>query len=55
MWIVSTSALLIVVPFALAAEEEKMIVEQEREQGMLGMAGRDMLTSGTEGAAKPAL
>ena len=32
--------LLIVVPFALAAEEEKMILEQEREQGMLGQAGQ---------------
>ncbi len=40
MWVVSTSALLIVVPFALAAEEEKMILEQEREQGMLGQAGQ---------------
>jgi import receptor subunit TOM22 len=34
LWVVSTSALLLGVPWALAYSEEQMIVEQERAEMM---------------------
>lgn len=38
LWVVSTSALLLGVPWALAYSEEQMIVEQEREMQMQARA-----------------
>ena len=37
MWVVSTSALLLGVPFALALVEEQQVVEMEKEQRMREM------------------
>jgi import receptor subunit TOM22 len=34
LWVVSTSALLMGVPWALAYSEEQMVMEQEREMQM---------------------
>jgi import receptor subunit TOM22 len=34
LWVISTSVLLVVVPWALAYSEEQMMVEQEREMAM---------------------
>jgi len=57
-WIVSTSALLWGIPFALALVEEQQIAEMEKEQKMREM-GNELLTadatSGQPGAANPAL
>ncbi|KAF2743460.1 mitochondrial import translocase, subunit Tom22 [Sporormia fimetaria CBS 119925] len=58
LWVVSTSMLLIAVPWALAYSEEQMLAEQEREMQMQQRAN-EFLTApaGTEPAtgAKPAL
>lgn len=58
MWIISTSALLLGVPFALAVVEEQQVMEMEREQKMREM-GNEVLTPGVTsnlpGQAQPAL
>ncbi len=56
-WIVSTSALLWGIPFALALVEDQQIAEMEKEQRMRDMAN-DLLTPGASseqapGAARP--
>ncbi|KAK2868126.1 hypothetical protein FQN49_003132 [Arthroderma sp. PD_2] len=64
LWVVSTSAFLLGVPWALALAEEQQYVQMEREQGMIKGAN-EMLTPGATSAltapeptaleAKPAL
>ncbi|KAF2251254.1 mitochondrial import translocase, subunit Tom22 [Trematosphaeria pertusa] len=58
LWVVSTSALLLGVPWALAYSEEQMIVEQERAEMMNQRAQNEFLAQGAPGqpqGAKPAL
>jgi len=45
LWVVSTSALLLGVPWALAFAEEQQVVEMEKEQRMREM-GNELLTPG---------
>ncbi|KAJ5658453.1 uncharacterized protein N7484_002102 [Penicillium longicatenatum] len=47
LWIISTSAFLIGVPWALAYAEEEQYIQMEREQGMIKGAN-EMLTPGSE-------
>lgn len=47
LWIISTSAFLLGVPWALAYAEEEQYVQMEREQGMIRGAN-EMLTPGGE-------
>ncbi|OKO93361.1 Mitochondrial import receptor subunit tom22 [Penicillium subrubescens] len=47
LWIISTSAFLIGVPWALAYAEEEQYIQMEREQGMIKGAN-EMLTPGAE-------
>ncbi|KAJ5677039.1 Mitochondrial import receptor subunit tom22 [Penicillium maclennaniae] len=47
LWIISTSAFLIGVPWALAYAEEEQYIQMEREQGMIKGAN-EMLTPGVE-------
>ncbi|KAJ5578202.1 Mitochondrial outer membrane translocase complex subunit Tom22 [Penicillium hispanicum] len=47
LWIISTSAFLIGVPWALAYAEEEQYIQMEREQGMIKGAN-EMLTPGGE-------
>ncbi|KAJ5204480.1 uncharacterized protein N7498_005359 [Penicillium cinerascens] len=47
LWVISTSAFLIGVPWALAYAEEEQYIQLEREQGMIKGAN-EMLTPGTE-------
>lgn len=56
LWVVSTSAVLLVVPWALAYSEEQMMLEQEREMQMQQRTS-EFLTPGTQGqpAAQPAI
>ncbi|GFF43966.1 mitochondrial import receptor subunit tom-22 [Aspergillus udagawae] len=58
LWIISTSAFLLGVPWALAYAEEEQYVQMEREQGMIKGAN-EMLTPGALPAenkeAQPAL
>ncbi|KAK3680081.1 mitochondrial import receptor subunit Tom22 [Recurvomyces mirabilis] len=54
LWVVSTSALLLGVPWALAFSEEQQVQEMEREMRMQQNA-QGMLTQGATGEAKPAL
>ena len=61
LWVVSTSALLLGVPWALAFAEEQQMVEMEREMKMQ-QSGSEMLMGGGQGlgqgqghGAKPAL
>ncbi|KAJ5135301.1 uncharacterized protein N7515_004579 [Penicillium bovifimosum] len=56
LWVISTSAFLLGVPFALAYAEEEQYIQMEREQGMIKGAN-EMLTPGVEGekAAQPTL
>jgi import receptor subunit TOM22 len=42
LWVVSTSALLLGVPWALAYSEEQMIVEQERQELMAQRAQNEV-------------
>lgn len=51
LWVVSTSALLIAVPWALAYSEEQMIAEQEREMQMQQRAN-EFLTPGAGAAGQ---
>ncbi|KAF2822107.1 mitochondrial import translocase, subunit Tom22 [Ophiobolus disseminans] len=60
LWVVSTSALLLGVPWALAYSEEQMIVEQERAEMMAQRAQNEFMAPGTPTpggplGAKPAL
>lgn len=50
LWVVSTSAFLLGVPWALAFAEEEQYVQMEREQGMMRGAN-EMLTPGADAAA----
>ncbi|KAF3048448.1 mitochondrial import receptor protein [Didymella keratinophila] len=54
LWVVSTSALLLGVPWALAYSEEQMIVEQERAEMMAQRAQNEFMAPGA-GETKPAL
>ncbi|EMC98094.1 hypothetical protein BAUCODRAFT_32090 [Baudoinia panamericana UAMH 10762] len=57
LWVVSTSALLLGVPWALAFSEEQQVQEMEREMRMQQSAN-ELLTQGTgsgQTAAKPAI
>ncbi|KAA6408721.1 MAG: mitochondrial import subunit Tom22 [Lasallia pustulata] len=56
LWVVSTSALLLGMPFALAFAEEQQVVEMEKEQRMREL-GNEVLTPGaaTSAAGRPAL
>ncbi|KAJ5247597.1 mitochondrial import translocase subunit Tom22 [Penicillium chermesinum] len=47
LWVISTSAFLIGVPWALAYAEEEQYIQMEREQGMIKGAN-EMLTPGAE-------
>ncbi|KAJ6091386.1 hypothetical protein N7467_003355 [Penicillium canescens] len=47
LWVISTSAFLLGVPFALAYAEEEQYIQMEREQGMIKGAN-EMLTPGAE-------
>ncbi|KAJ5166927.1 Mitochondrial import receptor subunit tom22 [Penicillium canariense] len=47
LWVISTSAFLIGVPWALAYAEEEQYIQMEREQGMIKGAN-EMLTPGVE-------
>ncbi|MCJ1407604.1 mitochondrial import receptor protein [Ptychographa xylographoides] len=51
MWVVSTSALLLGVPFALALVEEQQVVEMEKEQRMREM-GNELITPGATGGGQ---
>ncbi|KAJ4993331.1 Mitochondrial import receptor subunit tom22 [Stagonosporopsis vannaccii] len=54
LWVISTSALLLGVPWALAYSEEQMIVEQERAELMNQRAQNEFMAPGANDA-KPAL
>ncbi|KAA8651930.1 mitochondrial import receptor subunit TOM22 [Aspergillus tanneri] len=57
LWIISTSAFLLGVPWALAYAEEEQYIQMEREQGMIKGAN-EMLTPGAssdEKTAQPSL
>ncbi|MCJ1235398.1 mitochondrial import receptor protein [Varicellaria rhodocarpa] len=56
MWVVSTSALLLGVPYALSIADEQQMVEMEKEQKMREM-GSELLTpgQGQQQQGKPAL
>ncbi|KAI0018960.1 mitochondrial outer membrane translocase complex, subunit Tom22 [Xylariomycetidae sp. FL0641] len=47
-WVISSSALLIGVPFALAVSEEQQFLDMEREMNMRQQGG-DLLTAGANG------
>lgn len=58
LWVVSTSALLLGVPWALAYAEEQQMIEMEREMKMQQQANEVLTAPGAgaqQGAAKPAL
>ena len=52
LWIVSSSALLLAVPFALATSEDQQLAAMEQEMKMRDMGG-EMLTAGTGEAGGP--
>ncbi|KJX99277.1 mitochondrial import receptor subunit tom22 like protein [Zymoseptoria brevis] len=54
LWVVSTSALLLGVPWALAFSEEQQYQEMEREMRMQQSAN-ELLTAGAPTGARPAL
>jgi mitochondrial import receptor subunit TOM22 len=55
LWVVSTSALLLGVPWALAFSEEQQVQEMEREMRMQQSAN-ELLTQGAgQSNAKPAI
>ncbi|TGJ83969.1 hypothetical protein E0Z10_g4789 [Xylaria hypoxylon] len=47
LWVISSSALLLGIPWALAWSEEQQVVEMEKEMKMREMGG-DLLTAGTD-------
>ncbi|KAF2126928.1 mitochondrial import translocase, subunit Tom22 [Dothidotthia symphoricarpi CBS 119687] len=53
LWVVSTSALLLGVPWALAYSEEQMIVEQERQEIMNQRAQNEFMAPGTPTPGQP--
>ncbi|KAJ5091620.1 mitochondrial import translocase subunit Tom22 [Penicillium alfredii] len=53
LWVISTSAFLIGVPWALAYAEEEQYIQMEREQGMIKGAN-EMLAPGSEPEQKEA-
>ncbi|KAL5119834.1 mitochondrial import receptor subunit Tom22 [Pleosporales sp. CAS-2024a] len=53
LWVVSTSALLLGVPWALAYSEEQMIVEQERADMMAQRAQNEFMVPGTPAPGQP--
>ncbi|KAF1967201.1 mitochondrial import translocase, subunit Tom22 [Bimuria novae-zelandiae CBS 107.79] len=58
LWVVSTSALLVAVPWALAYSEEQMIVEQEKMEAANQRAANEFMAPGAgvgQTGAKPAL
>lgn len=55
LWVVSTSALLLGVPWALAYSEEQMILEQEKAEMMNQRAQNEFLAPAGAQGAKPAL
>ncbi|KAH0013523.1 hypothetical protein KCU78_g9162, partial [Aureobasidium melanogenum] len=54
LWVVSTSVLLLGVPWALAFAEEQQMAEMEREMKMQQSAN-ELLTQQQQSQAKPAL
>lgn len=48
LWIISTSAFLIGVPWALAYAEEEQYIQMEREQGMIKGANEVCLNFGND-------
>ncbi|KAI2626764.1 mitochondrial import translocase, subunit Tom22 [Hypoxylon sp. NC1633] len=50
IWVIGTSALVIVVPWALAWAEEQQVIEMEKEMKMREMGG-ELLTAGGDGSA----
>ena len=52
MWVVSTSALLLGVPWALAFAEEQQMVEMEKEMKMRDMGGEVCPAKSHNGAAE---
>ncbi|KAI1751480.1 mitochondrial outer membrane translocase complex, subunit Tom22 [Xylaria castorea] len=48
LWVISSSALLLGIPWALAWAEEQQVLEMEKEMKMREMGG-DLLTAGTGG------
>ncbi|KAK3703440.1 mitochondrial import receptor subunit Tom22 [Vermiconidia calcicola] len=55
LWVVSTSALLLGVPWALAFSEEQQVQEMEREMRMQQSANELLTQPGGQQGAKPAL
>ncbi|KAG9231920.1 mitochondrial outer membrane translocase complex, subunit Tom22 [Amylocarpus encephaloides] len=64
LWVLSTSALLLGVPWALASAEEQQVIEMENEMKMREQGQKDIFTEGSTAAqvnaqlnpgAKPAL
>ncbi|KAF1918411.1 mitochondrial outer membrane translocase complex, subunit Tom22 [Ampelomyces quisqualis] len=53
LWVVSTSVLLVGVPWALAYSEEQMIVEQERQDVMAQRAQNEFMAPGTPTPGQP--
>ncbi|KAI0400369.1 mitochondrial outer membrane translocase complex, subunit Tom22 [Xylaria palmicola] len=49
LWVISSSALLLGIPWALAWSEEQQVLEMEKEMKMREMGG-DLLTAGTQDA-----
>ncbi|KAI1075439.1 mitochondrial outer membrane translocase complex, subunit Tom22 [Whalleya microplaca] len=54
LWVISSSALLIGVPWALAWAEEQQVVEMEKEMKMREMGGEILTTGGANGGAATA-
>jgi mitochondrial import receptor subunit TOM22 len=53
IWILTTSVLLLGIPYALALGEEQQLMEEERQRGMMAEGAQGMIGGGEE--AKPAL
>ncbi|KAF7502628.1 hypothetical protein GJ744_005422 [Endocarpon pusillum] len=50
LWVVSTSVLLLGIPYALAFGQEQEIMEREREEGLMREGASSMLQAGEAGA-----
>jgi mitochondrial import receptor subunit TOM22 len=53
IWILTTSVLLLGIPYALALGEEQQLMEEERQRGMMAEGAQGMIGGAEEG--KPAL
>lgn len=53
IWVITTSVLLLGIPYALALGEEQQFMEDERQRGMMAEGAQGMMEGG--GEAKPAL